>query len=76
MRRGRGTALEVLQSAGACRSSALTPRSHDPLSLEILAGRFRAGDVISADAVDGKIVFVKRGGGRLVATPDSDTMHP
>ena len=59
MRRGRGTALEVLQSAGACQSSALTPRSHAPLSLEILAGRFRAGDVISADAVDGKIVFVK-----------------
>ena len=31
----------------------------DPLSLEILAGRFREGDVISADAVDGKIAFVK-----------------
>ena len=31
----------------------------DPLSLEILAGRFREGDAIAADAVDGKIVFVK-----------------
>ena len=31
----------------------------DPLSLEILAGRFREGDSITADAVDGKIVFVK-----------------
>ena len=29
----------------------------DPLSLEILAGKFREGDVINADAVDGKIVF-------------------
>ena len=36
----------------------------DPLSLEILAGRFREGDVITADAADGKIAFVKgRGGG-------------
>ena len=56
---GPGHRSGVLQSAGACQSSALTPRSHAPLSLEILAGRFRAGDVISADAVDGKIVFVK-----------------
>jgi len=31
----------------------------DPLSLEILAGRFRDGDTIAADAVDGKIVFTK-----------------
>ena len=31
----------------------------DPLSFEILAGRFREGDVITADAVEGKIVFVK-----------------
>jgi len=31
----------------------------DPLSLEILAGRFREGDTITADAVDGKIVFTK-----------------
>jgi ATP-dependent Clp protease ATP-binding subunit ClpB len=29
----------------------------DPLSLEILAGKFREGSVITADAVDGKIVF-------------------
>jgi ATP-dependent Clp protease ATP-binding subunit ClpB len=29
----------------------------DPLSLEILAGRFREGATITADAVDGKIVF-------------------
>ncbi|HSI12149.1 MAG TPA: ATP-dependent chaperone ClpB [Chthoniobacter sp.] len=31
----------------------------DPLSLEILAGKFREGDVITADAKDGKIVFSK-----------------
>ena len=31
----------------------------DPLSLEILAGRFHEGDTITADAVDGKIVFTK-----------------
>ncbi len=31
----------------------------DPLSLEILAGRFCEGDVIIADAVEGKIAFVK-----------------
>ena len=31
----------------------------DPLSLEILAGKFREGDVITADAKDGKIVFAK-----------------
>jgi ATP-dependent Clp protease ATP-binding subunit ClpB len=29
----------------------------DPLSLEILAGKFREGDTITADAEDGKIVF-------------------
>jgi ATP-dependent Clp protease ATP-binding subunit ClpB len=31
----------------------------DPLSLEILAGKFREGDVITADAKDGKVVFAK-----------------
>jgi ATP-dependent Clp protease ATP-binding subunit ClpB len=31
----------------------------DPLSLEILAGHFREGDAITADAVDGKIAFKK-----------------
>jgi len=31
----------------------------DPLSLEILAGRYREGDSITADALDGKIVFAK-----------------
>ena len=31
----------------------------DPLSLEILAGRFREGGVITADAVEGKVVLVK-----------------
>jgi ATP-dependent Clp protease ATP-binding subunit ClpB len=31
----------------------------DPLSLEILAGRYREGDSITADVRDGKIVFVK-----------------
>ena len=31
----------------------------DPLSLEILAGKFREGDIITADAKDGKIVFAK-----------------
>jgi ATP-dependent Clp protease ATP-binding subunit ClpB len=31
----------------------------DPLSMEILAGTFREGDTITADARDGKIVFTK-----------------
>ena len=31
----------------------------DPLSLEILAGKFREGDVITAHAKDGKVVFTK-----------------
>jgi len=31
----------------------------DPLSMEILAGKFREGDVITADAKNGKIVFKK-----------------
>ena len=31
----------------------------DPLSMEILAGRFGEGDTITADAADGKIVFAK-----------------
>ncbi|MDR3401694.1 MAG: ATP-dependent chaperone ClpB [Chthoniobacter sp.] len=31
----------------------------DPLSLEILSGKFREGDVITAHAKDGKIVFTK-----------------
>jgi ATP-dependent Clp protease ATP-binding subunit ClpB len=31
----------------------------DPLSLEILAGKFREGDSITADAKEGKIVFAK-----------------
>ncbi len=31
----------------------------DPLSMEILAGNFREGDSIAADAVDGRIVFKK-----------------
>jgi ATP-dependent Clp protease ATP-binding subunit ClpB len=31
----------------------------DPLSMEILAGTFREGDTITADAPDGKIVFTK-----------------
>ncbi len=34
----------------------------DPLSLEILAGNFREGDRITADAVDGKIAFTKKRG--------------
>ena len=31
----------------------------DPPSLEILAGRFREGAVITADAVEGKVVLVR-----------------
>src|SRR5690606_26747232 len=31
----------------------------DPLSLELLEGKFREGDTIHADAPDGRIVFTK-----------------
>ncbi len=38
----------------------------DPLSLEILRGRFGAGDTIDIDMKAGKVVFRRRGGKRLV----------
>jgi ATP-dependent Clp protease ATP-binding subunit ClpC len=38
----------------------------DPLSLEILKGRFGAGDVIDIDMKAGKVVFRRRGGKRAI----------
>jgi ATP-dependent Clp protease ATP-binding subunit ClpB len=31
----------------------------DPLSLDVLDGKFTDGDVITADATDGRVVFSK-----------------
>jgi ATP-dependent Clp protease ATP-binding subunit ClpC len=40
----------------------------DPLSLEILRGRFSAGDTIDIDLKDGKVSFRRRGGRRRAST--------